>query len=116
MTQLAEHAAAYLAQFNRQREDDAGAVADLLSGDADAVRRSAIWIADRGLIARRTPVVAVVVGGWTLANPVRRPDAQSLGAAPDGAGRLRPNSTALVVPLRDIRRSRTAQVAAVNSP
>ncbi len=62
--QLAEHAAAYLAQFNRQREDDSLAVTDLLSSDADTVRRSTLWVVDRGLIARRTPVVAVVVGGW----------------------------------------------------
>src|SRR6478735_2515815 len=65
--QLAEHAAAYLAQFNRQREDDALAVTDLLSSDADTVRRASLWIVDRGLIARRTPVVAVVVGGWGAA-------------------------------------------------
>ena len=91
VAQLAEHAAAFLAQFNRQREDDAGAVADLLSGDAEAVRRSAIWIADRGLVARNVAVVAVVVGGWApVGGPRRHPDAEPVVAAQDGAGRLRP--------------------------
>lgn len=113
VTQLAEHAAAYLAQVNRQREEDAGAVADLLSGDTDAARLSAIWIADRGLIARQTPVVAVVVGGWTLANPDTAPHISHLWAPPrpvlTDSGR---NSTALLVPLHDIRDLAPAVAAA----
>ena len=102
VTQLAEHAAAFLAQFNRQREDDAGAVADLLSGDAEAVRRSAIWIADRGLVARNVAVVAVVVGGWS---PSAAPDEAlmpNLWSLPRTVlADSGPSSTALVVPLSD---------------
>jgi hypothetical protein len=101
VAQLAEHAAAYLAQFNRQREDDALAVTDLLSSDADTVRRSVLWIVDRGLIARRTPVVAVVVGGWGAAFGVGDALIANLWALPRtvlaDSGH---NSTTLLVPLR----------------
>ena len=108
VTQLAEHAAAFLAQFNRQREDDAGAVADLLSGDAEAVRRSAIWIADRGLVAGKRRWLR----WWSAAGHWRTPDTaphiSHLWALPRtvlaDSGR---NSTALLVPLHDIRRPRT---------
>ena len=102
VAQLAEHAASFLAQFNRQHEDDAGAVADLLSGDAEAVRRSAIWIADRGLVARNVAVVAVVVGGWA---PSAAPDdalLPNLWSLPRTVlADSGPNSTALIVPLTD---------------
>ncbi len=102
VAQLAEHAASFLAQFNRQRDDDAGAVADLLSGDAEAVRRSAIWIADRGLVARNVAVVAVVVGGWA---PSAAPDdalMPNLWSLPRTVlADSGPNSTALIVPLAD---------------
>ena len=102
VTQLAEHAAAFLAQFNRQREDDAGAVADLLSGDAEAVRRSAIWIADRGLVARNVAVVAVVVGGWAPSAAPEEALMPNLWSLPRTVlADSGPNSTALVVPLLD---------------
>jgi sugar diacid utilization regulator len=98
--QLAEHAAAYLAQFNRQREDDSLAVTDLLSSDADTVRRSTFRVVDRGLIARRTPVVAVVVGGWG-ASDTGNALIPNLWALPRtvlaDSGH---NSTTLLVPLR----------------
>lgn len=103
VSQLAEHAAAYLAQVNRQREEDAGAVADLLSGDPDAGRLSAIWVADRGLIARQMPVVAVVVGGWRRTKLDAEALMPNLWAPPRPVlSDLGPNSTALLVPLRDI--------------
>jgi sugar diacid utilization regulator len=113
VAQLAENAAAYLAQFNRQRVDDALAVTDLLSSDADTVRRSALWIVDRGLIARHTPVVAVVVGGWggTLhTGEALIPNLWSLPRtvlADSGH-----NSTTLLVPLRKTEDLSPAQDAA----
>lgn len=98
--QLAEHAAAFLAQFNRQREDDAGAIADLLSGDAEAVRRSAIWVAERGLISRHRAVVAVVVGGWAPTASTEELLIPNLWALPKSVlAASGPSSTALVVPL-----------------
>ena len=94
--QLAEHAAAYLAQLSRQHDDEAYAVSDLISPDIDRVRRAVTRIEDRGLIDRRSPVVAVVVGAldevvphpvppnpWTLVTEPVEP-------APIGAGRSGP--------------------------
>ncbi len=110
--QLAEHAAAYLAQFNRQRQDDALAVTDLLSSDADTVRRASLWIVDRGLIARRTPVVAVVVGGWG-ASDAGNALIPNLWALPRtvlaDSGH---NRTTLLVPLRNTEDLTPAQDAA----
>jgi hypothetical protein len=110
--QLAEHAAAYLSQFNRQREDDSLAVTDLLSSDADTVRRSTLWVVDRGLISRRTPVVAVVVGGWSAfdAGDALIPNLWGLPRtvlADSGH-----NSTTLLVPLRSTEDLAPAQEAA----
>ena len=53
--QLAEHAAAYLAQLSRQHDDEAYAVSDLISPDLDRVRRAVTRIEDQGLIDRRSP-------------------------------------------------------------
>ena len=60
--QLAEHAAAYLAQLSRQHNDEAYLVSDLISPDVDRVRQAVTRVEDRGLFDRRRPVVAVVVG------------------------------------------------------
>ncbi len=66
---LAEHAGAFLAQQSRQREQDAFALNDLLSGDADSVRDASTRLADSGLLRRGEPVVAVVAGVWTSSAP-----------------------------------------------
>jgi hypothetical protein len=62
--ELAEHAGAYLYQIDRQQEDQSLAVADLLASDSEVVRRSALRIADQGLLAWDEPVVCVIVGAW----------------------------------------------------
>lgn len=62
--ELAEHAGAYLYQIDRQQEDQSLAVADLLASDSEVVRRSALRIADQGLLAWDRPVVCVIVGVW----------------------------------------------------
>lgn len=98
--QLAERAGAYLAQLSHQREDDASAVVDLLTGDASAVRLAAGRIADRGLIARHVPVVTVVVGAWGA--PLPHAVLPHLVALPRHAlADTGPNSTTLLLPARD---------------
>ena len=107
--QLAEHAAAYLAQLSRQHDDEAYAVSDLISPDIDRVRRAVTRIEDRGLIDRRSPVVAVVVGALDEVVP---------DPVPPNPWTLLPNlwnlprsvladrgqrTTTLLVPLHDIK-------------
>lgn len=62
--ELAEHAGAYLYQIDRQHEDQSLAVADLLASDSEVVRRSALRIADQGLLAWNRPAVCLIVGVW----------------------------------------------------
>ncbi|MGI8459299.1 MAG: PucR family transcriptional regulator [Propionibacteriaceae bacterium] len=112
--QLAEHAAAYLAQLSRQHEDEAYAVADLISGDVEKTQQAAARIADRGLIDQRSPVVAVVV---TAQGPGVPPSlSPNLWSLPRSVlvdrGGL---STTLVVPLRDIADDEPGQQAATTT-
>lgn len=96
---LAEHAGAYLAQMNREREDDALAITDLLGSDLDSISRSALRITDRGLISRGVPVVAVVVG---IVNPSRENVSLNLWSLPRNVlADPGPHSTTLLVELRD---------------
>lgn len=98
--QLAEHAGAYLAQLSRQHEDNASAVIDVLSSDTDTVGLAAIRIADRGLIARRVPMVAVVIGAWGA--PLPSAVSPNLLALPRHVlADTGPDSTTLLLPARD---------------
>ena len=114
--QLAEHAGAYLAQLSRQHTDDAFAVSDLISPDLDKARAAAVRISDRGLINPRSPVVAVVVGlvssaePAVAAEPVLSPNLWSLPRAvlADRGAR----TTTLVVPLRHSSDDTAAREAA----
>jgi sugar diacid utilization regulator len=63
-TELAEHAAAYLAQQNRQRENEASLLTDLLSTDSEVVSDAAARVLDGGVIGRGRSVVVLVVGLW----------------------------------------------------
>jgi sugar diacid utilization regulator len=99
--QLAEHAAAYLAQLTREHDDDAYAVSDLISPDVDKVRQAVARIADRGVLDRRSPVAAVVVG--TLAEAVPHPLSPNLWSLPGGVlADPGQHTTTLVVPLRQL--------------
>lgn len=110
--QLAEHAAAYLAQLTRQHEDDAFAITDLISPDVDKVHQAATRIGDRGLIDRRSPVVAVVVGALNPVPPgTMSPNLWNLPKSilvDRGA-----TSTTLVVPLRQLADDTVAHEVAV---
>lgn len=109
--QLAEHAAAYLAQLSRQHQDDAFAVSDLISPDVDKVRHAATRIGDRGLLDRRSAVVAVVVGSPGSTEPGTL--APNLWSLPRTVLADRgPHSTTLVVPLRDVCDDSPAREAA----
>jgi hypothetical protein len=96
--QLAEHAAAYLAQLSRERDDKAYAVSDLISPDVDRVRRAVTRMEDRGLIDRRSPVVAVAVGA--LDEAVRH-------SLPQNPSTLSPNLWNLPSPVLADRGQRT---------
>jgi sugar diacid utilization regulator len=109
--QLAEHAAAYLAQLSRQADDDAFAVSDLISADVDKVRQAVTRIEDRGLLGRRSPVVAVVVGTVPEADP--HPLSPNLWSLPASVLADRgQHSTTLVVPLRHLSDDQPALEAA----
>lgn len=97
---LAESVGASLAQFGRQHADCAFDVAELNSADVESVSRAAVRVADRGLIERGVPVVAVVIR--TSGASVPEAFSPNLWNIPrqvlTDPG---PRSTTLVVPLRE---------------
>lgn len=114
--QLAEHAAAYLAQLSRQHRDDAYAVSDLISPDVDKARLAVTRIGDRGLIDPHSPVVAVVVGLVGVTNPDDKtvpalsPNLWSLPRAV--LADRGPTTTTLLVPLQQVTDDDPARAAA----
>ena len=118
VAQLAETAAAYLAELARQHDDDAYAVSDLVSSDVDKAQQAATRLEERGLLNLRSPVVAVVVG---VVEEVPSPSSQP------GSWSLSPNlwslprsvladrgthTTTLLVPLLDLGDDQPALEAA----
>lgn len=109
---LAEHAGAYLSQLSRQYDEDGVVVADLLGTDADAVRRSAVRIADRGRIPHDVGVACIVAGCWHPDAPDDLP--LNLAMLPKQVLADRgPRSTTILVPVEpsDARRSAVLDTA-----
>ena len=107
---LAEQAAAFLAQLSRQSQDDAYAVSDLMSTDADKVEQGAVRVAQRGLIEHQYRVGAV----WVMASrsPLPAGFAPHLWSLPRSVLVHRgPRSATLVVPLPHERDDTPRQVA-----